>query len=75
MQILLVSLWRAQAGVTGAAGATGGIRAAYKGLLAEAGPIGFMRGAGMRVVWISPQGCVYYPVYEAVQRLLTPSPK
>ena len=26
-----------------------------------------MRGAAMRVLWIAPQGCVYYPVYEAVQ--------
>ena len=33
-----------------------------------------MRGAGMRTVWIMPQGCVYYPVYEAVQRMLTPAP-
>jgi hypothetical protein len=31
-----------------------------------------MRGAGMRTLWIMPQGCVYYPVYEAVQRLLAP---
>jgi len=33
-----------------------------------------MRGAGMRVVWIAPQGCVYYPVYELVQRIMTPAP-
>ena len=54
------------------AGAGGGVRGAYAALMAEAGPMGFMRGAGMRVVWIAPQGCVYYPVYEAVQRMLTP---
>ena len=30
-------------------------------------PAGLMRGAYMRVLWIAPQGCIYYPVYEAVQ--------
>lgn len=54
------------------AGSASGIRGAYAALMAEAGPMGFMRGAGFRVVWIAPQGCVYYPVYEAVQRMLTP---
>ena len=33
--------------------------------LAACGP-GCLMGA-MRVAWIAPQGCVYYPVYEAVQ--------
>ena len=32
-----------------------------------------MRGASMRVLWIAPQGCVYYPVYEAVQSLTVQS--
>ena len=50
------------------AGAAAGMGAA----LALGGPASLMRGAGMRVVWIAPQGCVYYPAYEAVQRLLTP---
>mmetsp|Transcript_13475 Transcript_13475/g.32157 ORF Transcript_13475/g.32157 Transcript_13475/m.32157 type:complete len:303 (+) Transcript_13475:14-922(+) len=54
------------------AGSAGGVRAAYGRLMARAGPIGFMRGAGARVIWIAPQGCVYYPVYEAVQKILTP---
>ena len=54
------------------AGAGLGVRGAYLGLMAEAGPAGFMRGAWMRVAWIAPQGCVYYPVYEAVQRALAP---
>lgn len=31
---------------------------------------GLMRGAGMRVAWIAPQGSIYYPAYEATQRLL-----
>lgn len=30
-----------------------------------------MRGAGMRVAWIAPQGMVYYPAYELVQRRLS----
>lgn len=29
-----------------------------------------MRGAGMRVAWIGPQGCIYYPAYEMAQRWL-----
>lgn len=33
--------------------------------------MGLMRGAGARVIWIAPQGCVYYPVYEIVQQMLT----
>ena len=35
--------------------------------LNSTGAAGLMRGAAMRVLWIAPQGCVYYPVYEAVQ--------
>ena len=35
--------------------------------LNSTGAAGLMRGASMRVLWIAPQGCVYYPVYEAVQ--------
>ena len=31
---------------------------------------GLMRGAGMRTLWIAPQGCVYYPVYELVLAVL-----
>lgn len=38
--------------------------------LAEGGPMALMAGAGMRVLWIAPQGCIYYPVYEFVKRLL-----
>ena len=34
-----------------------------------------MRGAGMRVLWIGPQGSVYYPAYEAVQRLPADAPR
>ena len=51
------------------AGAAAGMGAA----LALGGPASLMRGAGWRVVWIAPQGCVYYPAYEAVQRMLSPS--
>ena len=46
---------------------------AYAGMaaaLAACGPGCLMRGATMRVAWIAPQGCVYYPVYEAVQSWL-----
>ena len=41
--------------------------AALREVLAESGPSGLLRGAGMRVAWIAPQGCVYYPAYELVQ--------
>jgi hypothetical protein len=55
------------------AGAAAGIGAALAGALRDGGPMALMRGAGMRVVWIAPQGCVYYPAYEAMQRLLSRS--
>lgn len=45
------------------------MRTALRAVLKEAtGAAGLMRGAGMRVAWIAPQGCVYYPVYEYVQQ-------
>ena len=37
---------------------------------AHCGARGLLRGAAMRVAWIGPQGCVYYPVYELVQQVL-----
>ena len=39
--------------------------------LKDGGPMALMRGASMRVVWIAPQGCIYYPAYETVQRWLS----
>ena len=48
-----------------------GVGAALRDVLRADGPRGLMRGAGMRVLWIGPQGSVYYPAYEAVQRLLS----
>ena len=50
-----------------------GMRGALRDVIVESGPIGLFRGAVMRVVWIAPQGCVYYPVYELVQRELAPA--
>lgn len=45
------------------------MRSALRAVLKEAtGAAGLMSGAGMRVAWIAPQGCVYYPVYELVQQ-------
>ena len=55
----------AQAG--GAASVAGALRAALK----DGGPAALMRGASMRVVWIAPQGCIYYPAYELTLRLLS----
>jgi len=49
------------------AGAAQDIRSALRQLIQHYGYRGFFRGAFMRVVWIAPQGCIYYPVYEAVQ--------
>jgi hypothetical protein len=43
---------------------------ALRTVLKEGGARGLLRGAGMRVAWIGPQGCVYYPVYELAQQLL-----
>ena len=51
-------------------GASSGMRNALADVLRAGGPRALMRGAGMRTIWIMPQGCVYYPVYEGVQRLL-----
>ena len=53
-----------------ALGAAGGMGATLSKLVRTEGVGSLMNGAGMRVVWISPQGCVYYPVYEAAQRFL-----
>ena len=47
-----------------------GVGAAFADCMRDGGVGSLMRGAGMRVAWIAPQGCVYYPAYEAVQRLL-----
>ena len=56
------------------AGGAPGVGSALANLLRTDGPAGLMRGAAMRTVWIAPQGCVYYPVYEACQaRLLRSS--
>ena len=52
------------------AGAALGVGAALRGALRDGGPAALMRGSAMRVIWIAPQGCVYYPMYEAVQRVL-----
>merc|ERR1740133_791072 len=49
------------------AGGAADVGEAMRGILAADGVAGLMRGASMRVLWIAPQGCVYYPVYEAVQ--------
>ena len=51
-------------------GAAAGVGAALQQCLKAGGIASLMRGAGMRVAWIAPQGCIYYPTYEAVQRLL-----
>jgi hypothetical protein len=56
-------------------GAATGVAAALASVRRAGGPGGLMRGAGMRVVWVAPQGCVYYPTYEAVQRLLAGAPR
>lgn len=46
------------------------IGAALRAVLSDTGARGLLRGAAMRVAWIGPQGCVYYPVYELVQQVL-----
>ena len=51
-------------------GAASSMGAALQAALKEGGPAVLMRGACMRVVWIAPQGCIYYPVYEWAQNLL-----
>ena len=52
------------------AGGAPSVGAALRGALAQGGPSALMRGAAMRVVWIAPQGCIYYPAYELALRLL-----
>ena len=49
----------------------GAVLGALQSVLREpgGGVSGLMRGALMRVAWIAPQGCVYYPIYEYAQRL------
>jgi hypothetical protein len=44
-----------------------GMRDALSSVMKESGAVGLMKGAGMRTLWIAPQGCVYYPVYELMQ--------
>lgn len=51
-------------------GSAAGVFSAFDAAMRDGGPLALMRGAGMRVVWIAPQGCIYYPTYEAVQTLL-----
>ena len=45
------------------------VAAAFRATLRDGGPAAFMRGAGMRVVWIAPQGCIYYPAYEFAHKI------
>ena len=52
-------------------GAAANVVEALRACMAEGGVGSLMRGAGMRVAWIAPQGCIYYPAYEAVQRFFT----
>eukprot|EP00930_Biecheleria_cincta_P040411 TRINITY_DN27695_c0_g1_i2.p1 TRINITY_DN27695_c0_g1~~TRINITY_DN27695_c0_g1_i2.p1 ORF type:complete len:277 (+),score=26.37 TRINITY_DN27695_c0_g1_i2:120-950(+) len=49
-------------------GAATNMRTAFRTLVKDDGLRGLMRGAGMRVLFIAPQGCVFFPVYEFVQR-------
>lgn len=51
-------------------GAAASMGAALQSILKEGGPKALFAGAGMRVAWIAPQGCVYYPVYEMVQKFI-----
>jgi hypothetical protein len=44
---------------------------AHRSVLNDGGMLAYMRGAMMRTIWIAPQGCIYYPVYEFVQNALT----
>ncbi len=43
---------------------------ALRAVLSDSGARGLLRGAALRVAWVGPQGCVYYPVYEFVQQSL-----
>lgn len=67
---------RVQAGAAavvakGGSGGTvgGGVAEALRAVLLEGGARALMRGAGMRTLWICPQGCIYYPVYEYLQQV------
>ena len=51
-------------------GAAASASAALAACVHDGGVRSLMRGAGLRVAWIAPQGCIYYPAYEAAQRLL-----
>lgn len=51
-------------------GSASGVANAFQAAMRDGGPQALMRGAGMRVLWIAPQGCVYYPAYEAAQSFL-----
>uniref|UniRef100_A0A6S9URV5 Mitochondrial carrier protein n=1 Tax=Chrysotila carterae TaxID=13221 RepID=A0A6S9URV5_CHRCT len=53
-------------------GAAIGVKAAFSDILRKEGVAGLMAGAGLRTLWIMPQGCIYYPVYELVQRAMSP---
>lgn len=50
------------------------VGAALTAALSEGGAAALMRGAAARVLWIAPQGCVYYPVYEAMHAALAECP-
>jgi solute carrier family 25 citrate transporter 1 len=39
-------------------------------VLKDGGLLAFWKGSLMRTLWILPQGCVYYPAYEFVQKVL-----
>lgn len=51
-------------------GVASNMRTAFGSLIKDDGLRGLMRGAGMRVLFIAPQGCVFFPVYEFVQNNL-----
>jgi hypothetical protein len=51
-------------------GVAANVGVAFRSVLLEGGPAALMRGAGMRVFWIAPQGCVYFPAYELTLRCL-----
>lgn len=51
-------------------GAAANMAAALSLMLKEGGPLALLNGVVIRVAWIAPQGCIYYPVYETMLRLL-----
>lgn len=55
-------------------GAAANVGGAFRKCMRDGGPGRLIQGAGMRVATIAPQGCVYYPAYEAVQRILRRAP-